>query len=396
MNKLYEKDSYLKENTSVVSRCEKIENDYYISLEDTIFFPNEGGQYADTGVIEVNGRIIRILDGQIDGDSILYKVDSYVEPGSRANCKLDFFNRYDRMQNHSGEHLLTGVIHNKYAYDNKGFHLSDDGPVTLDISGPMTYEQVLEMEAEANRLIYANLPIKDSYPINEELKGIAYRSKIDILGQVRLITIGDEKETIDVCACCAPHLKSTGEIGIIKVTGVVNWKGGVRISMLAGRRAFEYISKEHELIKELTGILTTSSDNIIPLTKAHLNEIQELKSKLNICQEKAIITSIEEKIKLGNIGDNYFEFVNEALPQVILKNVYNYLTANFSGYVGIFAGNDKDGYRYLAGSANKDSRNIASLLRERLGVKGGGNALMVQGQALSTRDQLIDALEEME
>ena len=244
------------------------------------------------------------------------------------------------------------------------------------------------MEREANRLIYKNLPITDSYPTDDELKNINYRSKIEIEGQVRLITIGDENDTIDICACCAPHVARTGEIGLIKVTGVVNWKGGVRVSILAGRRAFEYISGEHELIKTLTGMLTTSAENIVGITEAHMKEIAELKSKLNNAMEKSVISEIEAYRTENADAQNIYRFVDGEYSQATLKNIYNYMTEHFEGYVGIFAGDDESGYRYLAGSSHLDSRLLAGMLKEKLGVKGGGNERMVQGQAKASKEQL--------
>ncbi len=387
MNKLYETNSYLKECRAVVESLREEGGEYFVTLSDTIFFPEEGGQYADTGYILYNGEKVRVLGG-IFGSEIVYRVEKAIPVGSEVECELDFDVRYDRMQNHSGEHLLTGVIHNEYGYDNVGFHLSDDGPVTLDVSGPMTYEQVIEMEKKANSLIYANLAITDSYPTKEELKDISYRSKIEIDGQVRLITIGDEETTVDICACCAPHVRSTGEIGIIKVLSVINWKGGVRISMLAGRRALEYIGHEHDIIRELTGLLTTNQDNLVNQVSAHMQEINELKAKLARALEGSVIGRIDkENLK--------YVFLDADFPAVSMRNVYNVLTEKQDGYVGVFAGDDEGGYRYFAGSKSDDSRIIATKFRELFGAKGGGKPEMVQGQVEATKSEILNALEEL-
>lgn len=380
MNKLYETQSYLKECKATITSLEERGGEYYVTLSDTIFFPEEGGQYADTGYIIHNGEKVRLLGG-IFGTENSYRIERAIQAGSEVDCVLDFDIRYDRMQNHSGEHLLTGVIHNAYGYNNVGFHLSDDGPVTLDLSGPMTYEQAIEMEKVANSLIYANLPIKDSYPTREELASIEYRSKIEIEGQVRLITIGDDMQTIDVCACCAPHVKSTGEIGIIKILSVVNWKGGVRISMLAGRRALEYINHEHDIIRNLTGILTTNQDNILGQVTSHIQEINELKGKLARAYEQSVLDRIEsENLK--------YVFLDKDFPAASMKNIYNILTECNDGYVGVFAGDDESGYRYFAGSKILDSRNIANEFKEKFAAKGGGKPEMVQGQITASKEEI--------
>ena len=425
MIKLYEKCSYLTKNVTKVTSCTEINDEYYITLEESIFFPEEGGQKADTGKLtEEGGREIELLDGQLlkglskeaanlladtskelvaegqlPSEMIFYKVSAKVLKGTEVECSIDMAKRFDRMQNHSGEHVLTGVIHNKYGFDNVGFHLSDDGPVTLDINGVLTYEQVMEMEKEANRVVYANMPIVDTYPSKDELINMTYRSKIDIEGQVRLITIGNEQEIIDICACCAPHVKQTGEIGIIKVISVINWKGGIRISMLAGRRALEYCNGEHEIIKKLTGLLTTSAENIVGITEAHIAEIGLLKSKLATSLEANVISKIDndimsvpQKAAVISSGDclpfGHVEFVDGDFPVASMKNIYNYLLTKYKGYVAVLAGDDENGYRYFGGIADGDSRELATALRETFNAKGGGKQDMVQGQIVASKEEI--------
>lgn len=438
MKKLYEKNSYLKENITVVTECVENNEGIFISLEETIFFPEEGGQYADTGMIYVIGNnkeevgillaeekdfsaeksdlracdsmersdidIVRVLDGQLEGkDNILYKVDKKIPVGSRVRCVLDYDFRYEKMQNHSGEHILTGVIHNTYGYTNKGFHLGNEGAITLDVSNPMTYEEVMEMEKRANEIIYLNLPIRDSYPTEEELKNIEYRSKIEIDGQVRLITIGTEDNIIDICACCAPHVGRTGEVGIIKVTDVVNWKGGVRIFMVAGRRALEYINNEHNIIRKLKEVLSTSPENFPELVGSYVKELSEIKFKLNKQYENNIIERLEREIeayaKAGaenteskELNKNHFEFVATDFPSASMKNIYNILVEKFSGFVGIFAGDDENGYRYMAGNKAGKSKLIFAVLSERFACKGGGNDKMVQGQLQGKKEDILEVL----
>ena len=429
MNKIYETDSYKMECETVITGCVKTADGVYISVEDSIFFPEEGGQYADTGRISCENLEFDVLDGIIVGantdkikpldemqagehdkftsglpSGIWYKID-YTEScksscnnltditdtlviNSKIRCFLDFDKRFDRMQNHSGEHILTGTIHNDYGCNNVGFHLSDDGFVTLDLDMPLTYAQIMEEEKKANAVIYKNLPIVPSFPSKEELKNITYRSKIDIEGQVRLITIGDAKDPVDVCACCAPHVAYTGEVGIIKVISVVNWKGGVRISILCGRRALEYIDHRQDIIMGLTDLLTTNEDNLITQAGRHIEEIKELKSKYASALETDIISRIEKGDP--DIARTHLVFVASDFPQGSLKNTYNALKERFSGYVGIFAGSDEEGYRYLAGSKDTDSKTLIPILGK-IGAKGGGNHDMIQGRVASARSD-IEAL----
>ena len=407
MNRLYETNSYIKEIETTVTEAGTDEKGRsFICLADTIFFPEEGGQNADTGSLYIiDGKEkdtgepheIRIIDGIITGRNtcsttseaseigIKYIVSEPVVVGTVVKCRLDWDLRYDRMQNHSGEHILTGVIHNRYGFDNVGFHLSDNGFVTLDLSGVLTYGQAIEAEKEANRVIYANMPIKDSYPTAEELKEIEYRSKIDIEGQVRLITIGNDEETVDICACCAPHVARTGEIGLIKVISVMNWKGGVQIAMLCGRRALEYINKEHDILTETAVLLSTEMVNVPDIVNKHREEIAELRAKLAGAHEQSAI----DKIGSGEADETGCIFVGNDFPAGSMKNIYNVLAERYSNrYVAVFAGDDEAGYRYNAGCRDRDSRELGERLRNTLNARGGGSADMIQGQVRATQKEI--------
>ena len=387
MVKLYEKQSYLSECEAVVTDCFTKDGFVYVRLDRTIFFPEEGGQYADLGeLVYGDNTSVRLLGGEVtdkSGKDIIYRVESEV-PVGEVKCILNWDLRYERMQNHSGEHVLTGTIHNEFGYDNVGFHLSDDGPVTLDMNGVLTWEEVMEMERKANEVIYNNLPITDSYPTGAELANLSYRSKIEIDGQVRLITIGDRDNPIDVCACCAPHVKTTGEIGIIKVISMVNWKGGVRISMLAGRRALRYINDRFDIIRSVTERLTTSFDNVPDIIDGYKKEIGESKALIN----KTYVSLAE---KICSASGSPFVFFDSDCPMSAMKNILSTLINMTDGYAGVFVGEDGS-YRYMIGSKDKDSRIVASLLKEKLDARGGGKSDSVQGQVASCKEYIEKVL----
>jgi len=399
MIKIYETDSYARECRMKVLSSGREEAAFLITVDQSVFFPEEGGQYADTGLLIIRelplgyegllkvGDKASLLDGQIcDDGSIAYKVSDEIPAGAVLDGILDWEKRFDRMQNHSGEHILTGVIHNKYGFNNVGFHLSDDDFVTLDLDGKLTYEQVIEMEKTANEIIYDNLPITDSYPDKAALEDISYRSKIEIDGQVRLITIGDHYRTIDVCACCAPHVLTTGCIGIIKVFSVINYKKGIQIAILCGKRALDYINKEHSALSSLSRRLSTSFDNVEKIVASYTEEIFELKARLS----KLVENSISEKISELDENDPGCIFTSEELNAGNMKNIYNILTDKVKGYAGIFVGSDDEGYRYNAGGKNLDAKDLAALMREKLGAKGGGNSEMIQGKVNATKKEIID------
>ena len=248
--KLYETESYRKECKTVVTECIREGDAFYIRLKESVFFPEEGGQYSDTGTVSTRDKTIRILKGELFGSSkegetdVRYQTDGEIPTGTEVLCKLDWETRFDRMQNHSGEHILSGLLYSKYGFHNVGFHLSDTEPVTVDTDGVLNEDEIAELEKEANAIVYENLPITDSYPSKETLAGMEYRSKIEIRGQVRLITIGTAERTVDVCACCAPHVSETGAIGIVKILSAEKFRGGMRLFVLCGRRALAWINRD--------------------------------------------------------------------------------------------------------------------------------------------------------
>ena len=340
-NKIYEKNSYLRELDTVVSECISENGRIYLKHRETIFFPEEGVQYSDTGVIIAGDKKIQVVKGELIGNAsecetdFRYLVDTEeaVEPGTEVKCLLNWEQRFSRMQNHSGEHIISGLIHNIHGYNNIGFHLSDDEPVTLTVDGKLNADQIREIELKANEAVYADLPIIDTYPSKEEAAGAIYRSKIEIAGQVRLITIGDASDPLDVCACCAPHVARTGAIGIIKVIASAGIKEGTQLQILCGRRA---------LVDDLR------------------NENREFKNRLSILAETTMIEKAKSDISEGKCC----VFTDIDLSPLSMKNIYNELLKMKKGYVGIFVGSDEEGYRYNAGGEGLDARILATKMRE--------------------------------
>ena len=387
--KIYERQSYLKELDTVVTESTCEDGQIYVKLKETVLFPEEGGQYSDAGVIVFGDKKVNVLKGELLGNAtegetdIRYLVDSEIPAGSEVKCILDWDKRFSRMQNHSGEHIVSGLIHNLYGYNNIGFHLSDDEPVTLTVDGKLSAEQIREIEIKANEAIWQNLPITDSYPSKEELSSIDYRSKIEIAGQVRLITIGDPASPLDICACCAPHVMMTGSIGIIKVISFASVKGGTQVNILCGARALEFIEKNLDNLEGIAKSFSTHRDNVPGLVAGLRDENQAQKTKLSEYVEKAILSGIDVE------GPGCI-FTDMELSPVSMKNIFNELTARKNGYVGIFAGNDESGYMYYAGGRDLDARELGNLMREKLSSKGGGSAGMIQGRTSSSQDEIRD------
>ena len=218
--KLYYQDSYLSEFEAEVLSCVPKGNKYEVVLSRTAFFPEGGGQTADTGVLVSGQQRIQVLDVQEKDGVVLHETDGLLEAGAVVQGELNFQERFLKMQEHTGEHIISGIVHRRFGYQNVGFHLGKE-EVTMDYDGPLTEEELRQIEYEANRAVAENIPIVILEPSKEELPHIFYRSKMEIEGQVRIVQIPG----YDSCACCAPHVKTTGSVGMIKITGAIRYKG---------------------------------------------------------------------------------------------------------------------------------------------------------------------------
>ena len=251
------------------------EKRYQIVLDRTAFFPEGGGQYADTGQLQADSEVVRVLDVQERDGKIFHITDRPVLAGSTVSGQIDWAERFMKMQQHTGEHIVSGLVHAHFGYDNVGFHLGSID-CTMDFNGEITREELHEIELRANEAAAANLDIQVSYPSGEELAGLEYRSKIEIEGWVRIVTIPG----FDVCACCAPHVKKTGEIGVIKLTHVQRYKGGVRVTMLCGSRALADYDRKSESVRRISASLCAKEDEVAEAVEHLKEECAQLKAKL--------------------------------------------------------------------------------------------------------------------
>ena len=275
--KLYDKDSHLKEFTGTVLSCKKTGEKYAVTLNRTAFFPEGGGQQSDRGYI----GDAYISDVQIKNGEILHFADKPLSVGQAYDCKLDFDFRFRNMQNHSGEHIISGIVHRLYGFNNVGFHLGAE--MTMDFDGELTRRQLDEIEDLANKAVYENLPVKAYYPTDEELKSLDYRSKLDLKEDVRIVEI----KGVDVCACCAPHVKVTGEIGIIKILDFEKYKGGVRLIVKCGADALRDYREKYKNVLEISNLLSAKQFEV-SVAVVRLNE--------QLSAEKAAAAALKKRL----------------------------------------------------------------------------------------------------
>ncbi len=375
--KLYYEDSHMKEFTATVLSCEERltakgkKDGYAVVLDQTAFFPEGGGQFGDRGWIDD----VEVYDTHEKGGVILHYTKTPVEAGKTVTGKLDFAERFSRMQEHSGEHMVSGIVHRLHGYDNVGFHLGSEN-TTLDFNGELSEEQLLEVERLANEAVFADLPVQIFYPSKEELKTIDYRSKIEIEGQVRLVEIPG----VDLCACCAPHVNHTGEIGMIKLISCDRHRGGCRVTMLAGVRALKDYQEKQAQVTAVSVALSAKPDKIGEAV-LRLKEQQET-TRFQLNRMQAIY--LEQKLDSISPEDKSALLFEEDLDNVAVRNFVNSAVEQFDGICAAFVGTDEKGYRYILGSKTKDVRELAKELNTRFTGKGGGKPEMVQGSLNGT------------
>lgn len=364
--KLFYQDSHMRNFRAVVESCEKEGEEYEAVLNRTAFFPEGGGQYADTGVIDK----VPVVDVKEREGVIFHRVKRPLAVGKQVEGFIDWEERFSKMQQHSGEHIVSGLVHSHFGYDNVGFHMGRDA-ITMDFNGILTKAQLKEIEKEANEAVVKNLEIQVLYPSKEELSQIVYRSKIEIEGQVRIVVVPG----YDTCACCAPHVKRTGEIGLIKLTGLQNYKGGVRVSMLCGFRALADYEEKAESVKRLSVMLSAKENEVA-------EEVQRLKEELTA--QKGKLARLEGKLleqKVGELEKNQKLVVlfESDLAGNAPRELVNRILCKGTEIAAVFAGTPADGYRYVVGSKTLDVRPFAKRLNERFQGRGGGKPEMVQG-----------------
>ena len=378
MEKLFYKDTHILDFEAEVTECTAMDKGYGIVLNQTAFFPEEGGQLADTGTL--NG--MPVLDVQIKEDVIYHFLNKPLEIGQKVNGHVDWDRRFDFMQQHSGEHILSGLLHKHYGFTNVGFHLGLT-EVTMDFDGSISMELLREIEREANQIVWSNLPVLTSFPSKEKLSTLDYRSKIEIEGAVRIVEIPG----VDVCACCAPHVTTTGEIGLIKIASVQSHRGGVRIHILCGNRALTDYTAKQEATSTISALLSAKPECIADAVQKVLEDSTQLKVTANQLANQLLNLQIAA-LPAPETCANPVLFV-EMSNTLAIRNTVNELTGKYSGYCCIFNGNDANGYSFIIGSSSLDCRELAALLRTQLGSKGGGTAPMIQGSVNATKETLI-------
>lgn len=387
---LYYQDSYIKDFEAVVLFCIPNGNHFEAVLDRTAFFPEGGGQCADTGVLHIENRKIKVFDVQERNGEIIHFIDEEILPGQTVIGEVEFQERFSKMQQHTGEHIISGIVHRRFGYENVGFHLGKE-EVTMDYDGPLTGEELRSVEYEANQVVAENREIRAYFPGTEELEKIPYRSKKELQGKIRIVEIQD----CDICACCAPHVKTTGNVGLIKITNAIRYKGGMRLWITCGMRALEDYNQKEASVVQISNMLSAKQQEVTDAVKRLTEEIQQLKEKAAKMQERLVMGYLEsEKVVLKeNPNANLLLFEKE-LDAMAMRNFVNAGMELTKGVCGAFVGDEKQGFRYVLGSSG-DIREIGKKLNAAFQGKGGGKPPMIQGSLVGEEEKIREFLEKV-
>ncbi|MBQ7248146.1 MAG: hypothetical protein IJS22_08685 [Lachnospiraceae bacterium] len=402
--RLYYDDSEMKEFTARVISCVPCGEGWLLELDRTAFFAEGGGQdgdrgrlvlcgdAADCGVLSSENKACLPPEGRDDASCakqlavtdttescgiIYHHVSECVEPGTCVRGIIDWQLRFDRMQQHSAEHIVSGLVHQLYGFDNVGFRLTDE-KTTLDFNGVLTAADVDKIELLSNEAVWKNVPFRTFFPEKEEEAALDYRSKIDIEGRVRLV----EVPGYDLCACCAPHVKTSAEIGLIKIVDLMNYKGGVRLTIKCGGRALSDYGGALRMLGDL-GEKLSSPRGELP---ARLEKLQD-----ELAQARSETISWQYEF-IGRCSAEDFGGISLAiLPAVSSDAVRRYINERLrsaDGILAVFFGSDEDGYNYIAGSSSADLRPLSAEINAAMSGRGGGKGSMVQGQVHSDKESI--------
>ena len=374
MERLYEANPFLTSFDAVVESCVQGKKGYDIILNQTAFYPEGGGQPYDTGTL--GG--VRVLEVHNRDGRVVHTCDGPLETGSAVSGEIDWERRFDLMQQHSGEHIVSGMAHAKWGCDNVGFHLGSD-VVTIDLNVLLTPEQLQELEADANRYLWEDHPIEITYPSPQELEIIDYRSKKELTGQVRIVTFPGA----DCCACCGTHVRSSGQVGLVKLLSMEKFREGVRIQLVCGGRALGYFSALQGQNAQVSHLLSAKVFETGAAVERLMEEAAALKARCAAMEDATFARLAEEHRGKGDVL--LFE---EGLSPDSLRRLCDAVLHTCAGRCACFSGTEETGYKYAIGQLDGQLRELTKQLNQALHGRGGGKPDFVQGSVQASQAEI--------
>lgn len=378
--RLYYEDVYKKEFTATVVECREQKKGYVVILDESAFYPEGGGQPSDVGTLG-DAKVTEVHEK--DGE-LLHYTDKALEVGAKVEGKIDWVRRFDLMQQHSGEHMVSGLIHEAYGYDNVGFHMGSD-TITIDLNGPLDEAQLAEIERKTNQKIWEDTQIKIIYPTAEELEKIDYRSKKELTGQVRIV----EFPGVDICACCGTHVTHTGEIGMVKLLSVEKFREGVRIEMICGKRVLDYLNMVNDQNHQISVKLSAKMDK----TAQAVERLQEENFRLK-GQVGQLVDDMCRKEAERYAGSGSVLIFMDGMDADSVRKLADAVTQTCQGCCAVFSGNADGSYKYAMGEKDGDLRQFTKEMNAKLNGRGGGKPFFVQGSVQASEKEIRNFFEQ--
>ena len=369
--KLYYEDSHIRRFPATVLTCTETPKGFEIRLDATAFYPEGGGQDGDTGTL--GG--VRVLDTREREESVIHLCDGSLEPGREVEGAIDWEARFRRMQQHSGEHIVSGILNRRYGCHNVGFHMSSD-VITIDFDTEIPREDLPAIEAEANRAVWADLPVTCWYPSREVLPTVSYRTKRALPWPARIVEIPG----IDTCACCGTHVRRTGEIGLIKLFSAVKFRSGTRMEMACGSVALELLNKAWEQNKLVSQAFSAQLRET-GLAAQRMNEtVEQLKFRITGLESRIFAT-----LAAGYAGQQRAVCFEDGLDNTAVRILADAIADQVTDFAAVFSGDDESGYAFCLVSRSRDLRAFCKEMTQALGGRGGGKPQFQQGRLSASR-----------
>lgn len=372
--RLYYEDVYKKEFEATVLECREAKKGHQVLLDESAFYPEGGGQPSDFGTLgEARVSEVHEKDGEL-----LHYTDRPLEAGQTVTGRIDWEHRFDLMQQHSGEHMVSGLIHEKYGYDNVGFHMGSD-VITIDFNGLLTEEQMAEIEQRVNEKIWENRAVEITYPTPLELEELPYRSKKELTGKVRIVSFPG----VDLCACCGTHVTHTGEIGMVKLLSVVKFRDGVRMEMLCGKRVLNYLNMVSEQNHKVSVQLSAKAEKTAEAVARMQEENFRLKGAVLRYEEEMNAVEAGKWENAGNVL-----LFKEGMEADGLRKLTDAVMNTCNGRCAVFSRNADGSYKYAIGEREGDLCSFTKEMNAALNGRGGGKPFFVQGSVQASEKEI--------